>query len=173
MISMRSFLFLSAAVIVVVLLQSPAEAFWGFGSGRDGTASGLDLVEGYDRNTVTTLTGRVAVIPDQAADPVTVELTVGSERLVVVLGPRWYLQDDTLDWKVGESVTARGSRAQGKDGRAYLLAQWITSRSGGQLVLRADTGRPGWSGGSRGGRQTGGSGMMQPGSGSMGTRRSR
>jgi hypothetical protein len=62
----RYFLLLIAAVIVVSLLHSPAEAFWGFGSGRDGEASGLDLIQGHDRNTVTSLTGRVTVIPDPA-----------------------------------------------------------------------------------------------------------
>jgi len=165
MVRIRHLLLLSAAAIVVVMLHSPAEAFWGFGSGRDGAASGLNLVEGYDRNTVTTLTGRVAATPDPAADPVTIELSVGSERLVVVLGPRWYLQDDTLDWKTGESITVRGSRAQGKDGRTYLLAQWISGSSGGQLVLRNDAGRPGWSGGSRGTQQTGGGQVQRGGTG--------
>lgn len=171
MIRIRQFLLLIAAAIVVVLLHSPAEAFWGFGSGRDGAASGLDLVQGYDRNTVTTRTGRVAAIPDPAADPVTIELNTGSERFVVVLGPRWYLQDDDLDWKVGEQITVRGSRAQGKDGRTYLLAQWVSGRSGGQLVLRNDTGRPGWAGGSRASQH--GSGAMQPGGGGTGSRRGR
>jgi hypothetical protein len=168
MIRIRHFLLLIAAVIVVVLLHSPAEAFWGFGSGRDGAGSGLDLVQGYDRNTVTTLTGRVAVIPDSTADPVTVEINTGTQRLVVVLGPRWYLQDDNLDWKVGDSITVRGSRAQGQDGRTYLLAQWVSGISGGQLVLRNDAGRPGWSGGSRGAQQTVG-GQMQRGGGTGGT----
>lgn len=161
MVSIRHFLLLTAAAIVVVMLHSPAEAFWGFGSGRDGAASGLDLIGGYDRNTVTTITGRVAVAPDPAADPVTVELAAGNERLVVVLGPRWYLQDDNLDWKTGDTVTVRGSKAQGKDGRIYLLAQRINT-AGGQLTLRNETGRPGWSGGSRS-EQQGASGQMQRG----------
>lgn len=173
MVRIRHFFLLIAAVIVVVLLHSPAEAFWGFGSGRDGAASGLDLVQGYDRNTVSTLTGRVAVVPDQTSDPVTVELISGAERFVVVLGPRWYLQDDDLDWKTGDKITVRGSRAQGKDGRTYLLAQWVSGRSGGQLVLRNDAGRPGWTGGSRVSQQGGGSSAMQPGGGSTGGRRGR
>jgi hypothetical protein len=163
MISIRHFLLLSAAAIVVVMLHSPAEAFWGFGSGRDGAASGLDLVDGYDRNTVTTLTGRVAVVPDPTADPVIVKIHVGKELFVVVLGPRWYLQDDSLDWKVGEIITVRGSRALGKDGLAYLLAQWVSGVSGGKLVLRNDAGRPGWAGGFRGAQQTGGGQMQRSG----------
>lgn len=148
-----------AVLIVVVTLQGTAWAFLGLGGSRESGASGLDLVQGYDRNTVVTLAGRVAASPDPTADPVTVELLAGTERVTVVLGPRWYLQDDNLDWKVGSSVTVRGSKAQGKDGRTYLLAQWISTADGGQLVLRAASGRPGWSGGGGAGRQ--GTGMQQ------------
>jgi hypothetical protein len=157
----RLLFFLFAAAIVVVMLQRPAEAFWGFGSGGEGGTSGLDLVQGYDRNTVVTISGRVATSPDSSADPVTIELVAGSERFVVVLGPRWYLQDDHLDWRIGDTVTVRGSKAQGRDGRSYLLAQWISSPSGNPLVLRNETGRPAWSGGFKGGQL--GAGQQQRG----------
>lgn len=93
----RHIFFFTVVAIVVVMLQRPAEAFWGFGSGNERDASGLDLVQGYDRNTVVMITGRVAAAPDPSGDPVTVEVSAGSERFVVVLGPRWYLQDDTLN----------------------------------------------------------------------------
>lgn len=159
----RFLFFLIVAVIVVVMLQRPAEAFWGFGSGGEGGASGLDLVQGYDCNTVVTISGRVAAVPDSSADPVTLELVAGSERFVVVMGPRWYLQDDHLGWKVADAVTVRGSKAQGRDGRSYLLAQLISSPSGGQLVLRNETGRPGWAGGFRARQQ--GAGQQRGGTG--------
>ena len=141
----RNLLSLIPAVIVTMLLQSPAQAFLGFGSGQTADKSGLNLEQGYDRNTVVTITGRVAALPDPSADPVTVDLTVGGEQMVVVLGPRWYLQDDNLDWKVGDTLTVRGSRAQGRDGRSYLMSQWVNWSGGGQLILRSDAGRPGWS----------------------------
>lgn len=155
-------------IVISILLQSPAQAFWGFGSAQTTDKSGLNLDQGYDRNTVVTVTGRVAAPPDNAADPVTVEVLAGSERLLVVLGPRWYLQDDALDWKAGDTLTVRGSRARGRDGRSYLLSQWVSLPDGGQLVLRADNGRPGWSGGRNGARTGSGMGggqMMQQGGG--------
>ena len=167
----RLFIPLFAAVIVVVMLQSPAEALWGFGSGRDKDGSGLNLDLGYDRNTVTTLTGRVAVAPDQASDPVTIELLVGSERLVVVMGPRWYWQDDRLEFKAGDLLTVRGSRAQGKDGRSYLLVQRITGPGDLNIEVRAENGRPNWAGGNRGGQS--GPQQRAGGAGSGGSRRGR
>ncbi len=155
-----------AAGMLLLGCDGTAHAFLGFGSSQAGATSGLDLVQGYDRNTVTTLTGRVAASPDRAADPVVLELSTAKGAVVVVLGPNWYLQSDALDWKVGSSVAVRGSLAQGRDGRTYLLAQWVENPDGGTLVLRSATGRPGWSGGG-GGRRSGGQGGMGGGSGQM------
>jgi len=163
MMTQTRFLLILASVTMIAVLHSPAEAFLGLGAGRDGGSSGLDLVMGYDRNTVSTITGRIAVIPDPADDPVTIEITSGTDRFVVVVGPRWYLQDDNLAWKAGETITVRGSKAQGKDGRSYLLAQWLTTSSTGQLVLRNGAGSPSWSGGTRTGQQGGGAVQTQRG----------
>ncbi|MGB4599069.1 MAG: OB-fold nucleic acid binding domain-containing protein [Trichlorobacter sp.] len=150
-----------------MLAPAQSQAGWLFGDSTGVGRSGLNLDHGYDRNTVVTVTGRVAAVPAASSDPLTVELSDGTDNLVVVLGPRWYLQDDTLEWQAGDLVTVRGSRAQGMDGRSYLLAQWISTPGGGQLVLRNDAGRPGWSGGRRGERQ-GMGGSMQRGSGRKG-----
>lgn len=152
---------------LICFAPAQSQAGWLFGDSSGIGRSGLNLDQGYDRNTVVTVTGRVAVVPAAASDPVTVELAVGAEQLVVVLGPRWYLQDDNLEWQAGDSLTVRGSRAQGTDGHSYLLAQWISTPDGGQLVLRNDIGRPGWSGGRRGESQVTG-GTMQRGNGRKG-----
>jgi hypothetical protein len=170
MFNFRRLLPLLTVALLSGPLSIPAEAFWGFGPGGNAVGSGLDLTQGYDRNTVLTLEGRVAASPDPAADPVTVEMNAGSARIVVVLGPRWYLQHDNLDWKAGDSISVRGSKAQGKDGLTYLLAEWVVGPSGRQMVLRAATGRPAWAGGFRG--QQGGAGQGQQ-RGDMGGRKGR
>lgn len=138
-------------LLVVVLLLTPAlgHAGWLFGDDAPTGRAGLNLSHGYDRNTVVTITGRVAALPVADSDPVTIELAIASDRFIVVLGPRWYLQNDDLGWKVGDTVSVRGARAQGKDGHSYLITQWISLPDGGQLTLRSDTGRPLWSGGLR------------------------
>lgn len=148
----RAVFFLKALLCIAVLLSPAISHAWLFGESSSSSRSGLDLVQGYDRNTVVTLTGRVAASHNPASDPVTMELLVGSEMVTVVLGPRWYLQDDDLDWKAGSSVTVRGAKAQGKDGRTYLLTQSITTPGSGQMVLRNESGRPSWSGGGGGGQ---------------------
>lgn len=140
-------------LFLLLLLLAPASGHAGWLLGDDTTngRTGLNLEQGYDRNTVVTVTGRVAALPTDDAGPLSLELVVGPDRLIVVLGPRWYFQDDALDWKLGDVVTARGSRAQGKDGRNYLMAQWVSLPDGGQLDVRSATGRPSWAGGQRSG----------------------
>jgi len=142
---------ISLHLMVSVLLLTPVSghAGWLFGDDAPAARAGLNLSQGYDRNTVVTVTGRVAALPAADSDPVTIELTTVTDRFIVVLGPRWYLQDDDLGWKVGDTVSVRGSRAQGKDGQSYLISQWISLPDGGQLTVRSDTGRPLWSGGQR------------------------
>lgn len=156
--------------MLLVLTPVPGHAGWLFGDDSGVGRSGLNYDQGYDRNTVVTVTGRVAAVPDFSSDPLTLELNTGNERLVVILSPRWYLQNDNLGWQVGDTLTVRGSHAQGRDGRSYLLAQWVNSPLGGQLVLRSDSGRPGWSGGSHGGRQGAGGGGGGSGGGQVGSR---
>lgn len=142
-------IFLHLLMAVLLLTPASGHAGWLFGDETPAERAGLKLNQGYDRNTVVTITGRVAVLPTTDSDPVTIELATSSDRFIVVLGPRWYLQDDDLGWKLGDTVSVRGARAQGKDGRSYLLTQWVSLPDGRQLTVRSDTGRPQWSGGSQ------------------------
>ena len=154
----RLYILIAAAALLLVL-GGTADAFWGFGDSGQQDKSGLDLEQGYDRNTVVKISGPVAVPPRPLAGGlIAVDLNLPGEQIVVVLGPAWYLQDDNLDWKIGDQVTVRGSLAQGKDGRAYLLSQQITTPGGTTIELRGQNGRPSWSGGFRGGQQGGGAG---------------
>ena len=155
----QRFYTLIAAAALLLVLGGTADAFWGFGDSGQQDKSGLDLEQGYDRNTVVKISGPVAVPPRPLAGGlIAVDLNLPGEQIVVVLGPDWYLQDDNLHWKIGDQVTVRGSLAQGKDGRAYLLSQQITTPGGTTIELRGQNGKPSWSGGFRGGQQGGGAG---------------
>lgn len=157
----------SLLFLALVVVPASGHAGWLFADDTASGRTGLDLNQGYDRNTVVTLTGRVAARPVTELGPLTMELLVGNERLSVVLGPSWYFQNDSLDWKVDDVVTVRGSRAQGKDGRNYLIAQWISLPNGDQMAVRSTAGRPLWSGGQRLQNRQGG-GLVQGGGGRKG-----
>lgn len=169
----RFYILISAAVLLV-LLGGTADAFWGIGDSKGPDKSGLDLERGYDRNTVVKISGPVAAPPRPLANGlVAFELNLQNDRMIVVLGPAWYLQDDNLDWKVGDQVTVRGSLAQGKDGQTYLLSQQISIPGGTTLMLRGESGTPSWSGGMHGGQAGGVSGGQSQRGGGMGGRRGR
>ncbi len=170
----QRFYFLIAVAALLLVLAGTADAFWGFGDSREPDKSGLDLEQGYDRNTVVKISGPVAVPPRPLAGGlIAFDLNLPGEQMVVVLGPAWYLQDDNLNWKIGDQVTVRGSLAQGKDGRTYLLSQRISTPGGATIELRGENGSPSWSGGLRGGQPRGGSGGQIQRRGGAGGRRGR
>ena len=66
-------------------------------------------------------------------------------------------------------MTAKGSKAQGKDGKSYLLVQKLTNKTAAsQVVLRNERGGPPWMGKNASGMMpTGPAGGMGAGGGMM------
>lgn len=135
----------------ILLMLSPitAYAFWGFG---DDKQSGLNLETGYDTNTVTTVAGRIVSV--QTGDKLrNAQLEMDSDgiRIVVVLGQQSYWANNGIEIRIGDSITVRGSKAQGKDGVVYIMAQKISNTTlNVEVSLRNEAGRPAWSGGGMG-----------------------
>ena len=59
----QCFYILIAAAALLLVLGGTADAFWGGGDSGGLNRSGLDLEQGYDRNTVVKISGPVAVPP--------------------------------------------------------------------------------------------------------------
>jgi hypothetical protein len=128
-----------------------SHAFWGFGDDAVRERSGLDFDRGYDRNTETTVRGKVvSVEPGEGSGPVMIIIRQGGGELSVVAAPAWYWSDGGIPVKPKDELVVTGSKAQGKDGKIYLISRVITNQSGSETVtLRDESGRPGWHGGSR------------------------
>jgi hypothetical protein len=172
----RFSLMLIEVILVNALLVGTSFAGFWFGSDDTGK-SGLDFSRGYDINTVTVVTGRVASLPQPGEQgQIVTEVRSGSETITVSLGPRTFWEKQQLQLRVNDEVTVKGSKAQGKDGKTYLLAQRVANRTTStQVDLRDDKGVPAWLGGNRGGSMSdridggmsrGGS-MMRGGGGGM------
>lgn len=170
----------SLIIVSVVLLHclSTGSAFAGFGfGGYDGGASGLDFNKGYDVNTVVTVSGRVTSLPHAGEqDHLIVEVSAGGEIVNISLGPKSFWEKKDLTLHLNDDISAKGSKAQGKDGKTYMMAQKLTNKTtGAQALLRGDRGAPAWSGrnatGSMSNRPSGGmfrgGGMMRGGGGMM------
>jgi len=124
----------------------PAHATW-WGWGGDNGRRELDL-EGYDANTVTTVSGRIKAIHSEDSPQVRVDLETDEGRIVALLGPKAYWAEHGIKLTVGDRMTIRGSKAQGDKGVVYLLAQKIAIGHGQEVALRNDSGRPTWGDGS-------------------------
>lgn len=158
MISGRFFAPLLVLLALQVLSPTTAFPFWGFGEteGR----SGLNLEQGYDLNTVTTVRGKVVSTNiGERGGPVTILMNQGADTVHVIAGPPWYWSDRGISIKAHDEISVQGAKAQGKDGETYLISRTISNISTGESVtLRSETGRPLWKGG--GGSGGGGMGMQ-------------
>jgi hypothetical protein len=140
------------SAIVFFSLTTTVMAGWGFGGAASSVGrSGLDLEEGYDQNTVTTVTGKVIGIPaEPGPQQFLLDLGDGSEPLHLVVGPVSYWKEKGIDIRPGEQLSATGAKAQGKDGATYLLVSQLINRSSSQEIrLRSSDGKPYWSGSQR------------------------
>lgn len=150
----RLFSLIIAALLVSGGL-SPVLAGWWFGKQSAWEKSGLDLSQGYDQNTVISLSGTVVGIElGDGKDPALAVVKTPTETVSLVLGPRDFWQARGIALKPGDSVSVRGSKAQGEDGVVYLIVQSLakagdTPNDIQETTLRNATGRPAWSGAGR------------------------
>lgn len=153
-------------------------AFAGFFGSDDKGKSGLDFNGGYDINTVTTMSGRVIALPHSVGkENLIVEIKSGNNSLNICVGPESYWDKKGIAFNLNDDISVKGSKAQGHDGKTYVLSQKIVNKTtGAQVDLRNETGEPLWSGrktGSMrldapaGGMRNQGGSMMRSGGGMM------
>ena len=150
----------------------------GFFGSDDKGKSGLDFTGGYDVNTVTTMSGRVISLPHSGEkENIITEIKSGNELLNISLGPGSYWEKKGIAINVNDDLSVKGSKAQGKDGKTYVLAQKLVNKTtGAHIDLRNDKGEPTWAGRNTSNTQMGspaggmrgqGGGMMRSGGGMM------
>jgi|GEM_PF-568736 len=172
----RLFSAVICAIIVNCLLAGTV--FAGFWSSDDKGKSGLDFNRGYDLDTVSTVTGRVTSAPRSGEkENVFVEIKKANETLNISVGPAAYWEKKGIAIRANDELVVKGSRAQGQDGKSYVLAQKLVNRTtGAQVDLRGEKGEPAWSGrgmtgsgseGMGGNMRNMGGGMMRGGGGGM------
>ena len=110
--------------------------------------SGIHFPDGFDRNTVGELNGKVTGLDRPSGNgPVMVILETIWEKYAVVTCPPWYWDELNIKAAVGEKVRVVGSKSLGKDSNLYVIAQEIHFLEQGRTItLRSKTGTPLWSG---------------------------
>jgi hypothetical protein len=116
--------------------------------GGGGTGAG---VTSYDTSTITTVEGVITGVDRVScgwarSTGVHVSLLVGTQPMMVHLGPSWYL-DERVQLKVGERIEVRGSRVD-TGGEAALIAAELRHGTSA-LRLRDERGLPAWGGARR------------------------
>ena len=154
MVSGRLFIQL---VAIILLLTYPCIGYagWWFSDDNDWEKSGLDLEKSFDRNTVVSVKGKIIKTDlNGTSGPALAEIKTTKEVITLVLGPGDFWKKSGLSLNEGDEISARGSKAQGKNGKLYLIVENISSSSGSDtIILRNETGRPSWARGSRPERQ--------------------
>lgn len=133
-------------VAALCLLSRQASAFWG--NDPSDSTSGLNVAEGFDVNTITTVAGTVTMLPERKGQEQHTVMSVATTHgsVTVVLGPWWNWEKQTITITKNQDMSITGSLAQGKDGALYLFAQRLENRSSGETVtLRSESGNPLWS----------------------------
>lgn len=139
------------SLFLCVPAGSASAGFLGFGSAEKG-GSGLDFNRGYDVNTVGVVDGRVVSLPRQVENEQYIfEILTGTGTVNVSVGPGSFWQKNGVAVRINDEVSAKGARAQGQDGKQYLITQKLVNRTtGGTVELRSESGAPAWSGQNRG-----------------------
>lgn len=171
----RFFLIIIFAIILNCLLIG--SVFAGFFGSDDKGKSGLDFISGYDMNTVTTMSGQVISLPHSGEkENIIVEIKSGNQTVNIAVGPGSYWEKKGIAINLNDDISVKGSKAQGQDGKSYVLAQKLVNKTtGAQVDLRNDKGEPTWSGRntsstrmeSTGSMRDQGGGMMRSGGGMM------
>lgn len=112
--------------------------------------SGIKYPDGFDVNTVGEVRGTVSDLYVPEKGPVQLILSNRFDRYIVILAPKWYVQDIELQIQEGQEIKVKGSKGLGKDGNLYILAEEVTlTNNGRSFPLRTHTGTPLWTGGSQ------------------------
>jgi hypothetical protein len=171
---MKRHILISLTVIAIAMYSREVSAFWG--NETKETASGLNVAEGFDINTVGTLTGTVMTPPERTGEEQHTAMTVTTPqgKVTLILGPWWYWERQSVVISKGQEIAVTGSRAIGKDGSLYVFTQRLENLSTGEAVaLRSETGAPAWSrtasGSQTGIRQQGGGSPSGRGAGNRGS----
>jgi hypothetical protein len=138
-------------VMIYLMMVSPIISLAQNRQGGWGRNSNYNRI--YDIKTVTEIKGQVVgveqVVPLQGMSPgVHLLVKTISETISVHLGPKWYLDNQSIQYTVHDQVEVKGSKVP-FEGKQIIIAREI-SKDGKVFTLRDEHGIPSWAGKGRG-----------------------
>jgi uncharacterized membrane protein len=134
-------------LFIFLIIVSPMVLFAQNGQGGWGSNSSYNRM--YDVKTTTQIKGEIVAV-DQVvplkgmSSGIHLLVKTGTETISVHLGPKWYLDNQAIQFKVNDKVEVKGSKVP-FDGKQVIIAREI-SRHGKALTLRDENGIPSWAG---------------------------
>jgi hypothetical protein len=98
-----------------------------------------ETTEGYDENTEIKIAGTVTQAVPRMRGAVIIMLQTPNRDYRVITGPRWYLDIEGFDFKVGDNLRVTGSKFIGRDGNLYIVARKIKDSSTGKVLRLRDS----------------------------------
>jgi hypothetical protein len=138
-------------VVIYLLIFSPLISIAQNRQGGWGRNSNYNRI--YDINTVTEIKGQIVkveeVVPLKGmSSGIHLLVKTGSETISVHLGPKWYLDNQSIQFTVHDQVEVKGSKVP-LNGKQIIIAREI-SKDGNVFTLRNENGIPTWAGNGRG-----------------------
>ena len=107
--------------------------------------------ESYDPNTEITIKGTIAEVIQRQHGPVIIGILKEDTIYNVVTAPRWYIEQERMEFKLGDKVIVHGSKFFSRKGELFLIARSINNISKGKnYSFRDEFMKPCWRGKGRG-----------------------
>jgi hypothetical protein len=108
-----------------------------------------NMTQLYDSSTVETVTGKITKLDTVSSEygrfpGILASLQIKERETKVYLAPMWYLTDQKVQFKTGESITVTGSRVTFQDNPLIISKTILLNKK--EITLRSENGIPVWAG---------------------------
>ena len=139
--------FFAVAVVLIMMFASVAWGQQGPGPGGRGMMRGGGPM--YDPSKAETVTGQVTEVKEFSGmrgmgQGVGLTVKTGDKNIIVHLGPKFYLDEQTIKIAAGDTVEITGVRSMRRGQDMFMAGQ--VKKNGEVLKLRDEAGIPLWAG---------------------------
>ncbi len=108
-------------------------------------AEAQEWEESYDPNTEIAIKGKIAEIIQRDYGPVVIGITKHDKIYSIITAPGWYIEQEKIEFNLGDEVVVHGSKFFSKKGEFFIIARSIHNISTGKIYsFRDDNMKPRW-----------------------------
>lgn len=101
----------------------------------------------YDPNTEITIKGKIAEFIQRKHGPLVIGILKQERIYFVLTAPRWYIEQEKIEFNLGDELVVNGSKFFSKKGEIFIIAKSIHNISNGKIYsFRDEFMKPCWRG---------------------------